>query len=267
MGRIATFTLYGAVVLTAVGAATIANLPAALVAPYAGPATHGQVVLANVSGTVLAGRGDATIRLPNAPQPLVVQNLEWNLRLLPLLLGEGVVGLRSSGPQFKGQATLVAGFGHRGARDVQVEFPAQLVTIHMPLAQAWNTPGSVNLKAAALTLHPEGVEGTAEAQWHGAHADGLGALGEYRATLKGSGKGPAKVELATLKGALRLNGRGDLTPAGVLKMGVDIDFQGPDRDRLLPLLGMLGTQRPDGTVSIQVDSQQNARPGPGGRPS
>ena len=63
-----------------------------------------------------------------------------------------------------------------------------------------------------------------------------------------------------MQGQLRLDGRGEFTFSKGLRMGVTIDIQGPSRERLLPFLALIGSQRPDGTVAIEINSESPGRP-------
>lgn len=264
MRRIGPAFLYLTAALLGIVIATAGALPASVAAAFAVGASKGQLSLANVAGSALHGRADATIQglAPGQP-PLTVRNIEWTIDKWHLLWGEVVCVLKSKGPELNGAAEVTRGFGHVTARNVQFELPASLITANVPEAKGWTTPGVVVVKSELLTIGSGGINGAAELNWRGAQAPDLGNIGEYRAVLKGSGAGPVAVELRTMQGQLRLDGRGEFTFSKGLRMGVTIDIQGPSRDRLLPFLALIGSQRPDGTVAIEINSQSPGRPAAG----
>jgi len=261
MRRIGIAFLYIIAALLGIGVATVGALPASVTAAFAVESSNGQLALANVSGTAFNGRADATIRgfAPGQP-PLTVRNIEWRISKWPLLLGTVVCSLQSKGPELDGAAELTRASGGVTARNVRIEFPAALISSRVPEASGWTTPGTVAVKADQLVATPSGLTGTVELNWRGAQTPDLGNIGEYRATLKGTDAGPVKVELTTMHGQVRLDGRGEFTFVNGLRMGVTIDIQGPSRDRLMPLLGLFGHRQPDGTVTVQINSKPPVRP-------
>lgn len=261
MRRAGIVFLYIIAALLGIGIATVGALPASVTAAFAVENSNGQLALANVSGTAFNGRADATIRGFAAGQPpLTVRNIEWTISKWPLLSGTVVCALHSKGPELNGVAEVTRASGRVTARNVRIELPASLISSRVPEASGWTTPGIVAVNADQLVVTPTGLTGTAELNWRGAQAPDLGSIGEYRATLKGTDAGPVKVELMTMEGQVRLDGRGEFTLATGLRMGVTIDIQGPSRDRLMPLLGLFGRQQPDGTVAVEINSQPPMRP-------
>ncbi len=261
MRRIGIALVYLAAAIVGIVIATVGALPASVAAALAVEASKGQLNLTNVSGTAFKGKADATIRgLVPGQAPLTIQNINWTIDKWPLLWGEVVCALQSKGPELNGAGEITRGSGRVTARNVRFEMPASMVTAHVPEARGWNTPGVVNVKADQLSFTPAGIVGSAELIWRGAQAPDIGDIGEYRALLKGAGTGPVQVDLKTTQGSLRLDGRGEFSMSGGLRMGVTIDIQGPMRDRLMPLLALLGRQQPDGTVAIEINSQVPGRP-------
>jgi general secretion pathway protein N len=76
-------------------------------------------------------------------------------------------------------------------------------------------------------------------------------LGSWRA--EAAGEGPAiRFSLATLKGPLRLSGKGTLPVPGRLSFTGEARAE-PGRERdLEPLLDLIGPRRPDGARAIEV---------------
>jgi Type II secretion system (T2SS), protein N len=260
MRKILSIPLYTMAALVGICIATIGSLPASVAAGLARQATNGDVEFTNLSGTALHGRGNATIRglAPGQP-PLTIRNVEWTINKWQLLLGEVVCVLQSSGPEMNGRAEVTSGFGHLSARNVRFEMPASLISARIPEARSWTTPGVVEVKIERLAVASSGIAGAGELNWRGAQAPDLGDLGEYRANFKGGGTGPMQIDLKTMRGSLRLAGRGEFTAAKGLRMGVTIDFEGPRRAEVMPFFALIGQPQPDGSVAIEINSQLPGR--------
>lgn len=261
MGRLGQALLYTLVALLAVAGATLSVLPASIAAHLVAAGTKGQFKLTNVSGTAWNGRGDATIA-PFSPgqAPLVIHNVEWTVQRWRMLMGELAMALQFNGPELSGSAGVTRSFNEVLARNVRVSLPASLITTNVPAAREWKTPGVVQVTAESLAITARGIRGVGELNWRGAEAAGIGAIGDYRALVKGNGEGPAAVDLTTLRGQIRLEGRGALSPNNQLRMNVNLNVDGPNRAMLLPLFGMVGAQQPDGSVAIEIDSRKIAPP-------
>jgi hypothetical protein len=255
--------LYLLVAGLAVIGATLSVLPASVAAGLIATGTKGQFKLTNVSGTAWSGRGDANVA-PFAPgqAPLVIRNVEWTVQRWRMLMGELALALRFNGPELSGGVDVTRSINQILARNLKVSLPASLVTVNVPAAREWKTPGMVQLTSDSLLFTPRGIRGVGELNWRGAEAVGIGAIGDYRALVKGSGEGPAAVDLTTLRGQIRLEGRGELSPNNQLRMNVNLNVDGPNRALLLPLFGMIGRQQPDGSVAIEIDSRKAPRPAP-----
>ncbi len=257
MGRFGTFMLYALVAVLAVVGATLSVLPASVAAGLMAAGTKGQFRLTNVSGTAWNGRGDANIASFTPGQaPLVIRNVEWTVQRWRILVGELALALRFNGPELSGSVAVTRSFNQILARNVRLSLPASLVTVNVPAAREWKTPGMVQITSDNLTITPRGIRGVGELNWRGAEAVGIGAIGDYRALLKGNGEGPAAVDLTTVRGQIRLEGRGELSPNNQLRMNVNLNVDGPNRTMLLPLFGMIGKQQPDGSVAIEIDSRK-----------
>lgn len=261
MVRLGNALLYALVALLAVAGATLSVLPASVAARMVSTGTKGQFKLTNVSGTAWNGRGDANIA-PLAPgqAPLVIHNVEWTVHRWRMLMGELAIALQFNGPELSGGVELTRSFSEVLARNVRVSLPASLVTMNVPAAREWKTPGVVQVTAESLAITARGIRGVGELNWRGAEAVGIGAIGDYRALVKGNGEGPAAVDLTTVRGQIRLEGRGELSPNNQLRMNVNLNVDGPNRAMLLPLFGMIGAQQPDGSVAIEIDSRKASPP-------
>lgn len=261
MGRLGTSLLYVLVALVAIAGATLSVLPASFAARLIATGTKGQLKLTNVSGTAWNGRGDVNVA-PFAPgqAPFVIRNVEWTAQRWRMLVGEMALALRFNGPEVSGGVDVTRSFNELLAQNLRVSLPASLVTTNVPAARDWKTPGIVQLTSDSLAITPRGMRGVGELNWRGAEAVGIGAIGDYRALVKGNGEGPAAIDLTTLRGQIRLEGRGELSPNNQLRMNVNLNVDGPNRAMLLPLFGMIGAQRPDGSVAIEIDSRKAAPP-------
>lgn len=184
--------------------ATLAALaPASLSTLLVERASRGVLVLREPQGSAWSGSARLYARSPSR-QLLEIGPLGWQVRLagteLALPGGRALVEISTD-------AVTVHG--------LEVQFPAAVLAAFHPALQALGPQGTVRLRSQRLELEERALLGHAEVEWRGAkleRARGL-ELGSHVARLRGAGA-RVDVELASLEGALRLEGGGSFTPGG-----------------------------------------------------
>lgn len=207
------------------------SLPAAWLAQGVAQATQGQFVLADARGTVWSGSAVAVLSAGSDSRTAVALpgRLDWRLRWVDgalelrarqdcCLRGEPRLRLR---PGFgRWWVELLPAPGSAAAAAVIGQWPAAWLA---GLGTPWNTmrlDGELRLSTGGLRVD------VAEGRWRlggGAVVDlqrvasrlsTLPTLGSYRLNLAATEAG-ARLDLATLSGALRLSGQGDWNAGGL----------------------------------------------------
>ena len=239
--RILRFAVLGVLAYLVFLAATV---PAAFVAAQVERETRGALHFEEARGTLWSGQARAS-GLP----------IQWRLR--PASLAAGRVGfdihVNEAGLKAAGEVGRSLRAWH--VQGLKAEGSAAAAAALLPVLAPWRPEGSVVLDAPSLAWTDSAIEGAASLEWRAA-AIGISdvrPLGTYRAQLRGEG-GEARIALATLDGALRLAGRGTLTPRGQLAFRGEARAEGPQAGALQPLLDLIGPRRPDGSRTFGVGS-------------
>jgi general secretion pathway protein N len=239
-------------------AALLAFLPAAWVAERVNRATEGRLQLLEADGTLWQGSALALLTGgPGSPDASVLPSrLEWTLSPvwggLRLDLRQSCCMPEGVSMTFKpGWQSSVLTLAQRG-RSLG-EWPAAWL---QGLGAPWNTlkpGGQLKLSSPGLTLRGAGsawqIEGTATLDLlrTSSRLTTLDPMGSYRLVLTGAGAQPAQVQLLTLDGALRLQGRGEWRPNGLYFRG-DAQAQNGEEQTLNALLNLIG--RRQGALSV-----------------
>jgi general secretion pathway protein N len=212
-----------AILLLAALLATLCRLPAAWADRWLQTASDGRLRLFASAGTLWRGEG-LLAHVGRDGELLVWRPLAWQLEAGNLWRGEiGIAACQGcSDPAGAGQAVIHLSPGGWRLAAGSLELPAPLLAATLPLAVArggWL--GEASLRSEGLACDREWrCRGSAELSWRGAASELLPGrrFGDYRLALHADGS-PARLELATLSGELRLSGQGLLRPGG-------IDFEG-----------------------------------------
>ena len=248
VARVWPWTLIGgiAIVIT-----TLAMLPAAWIAPQFALRSGGRIALADPSGSLW--HGSATLRLaagPDSGEPTELPGrLEWTTAFWPLFAGRVHMTLNQT-----------------------ASMPAPIDVV-ATMREATVTAGSLDVPASLLdglgapfnTLALRGVVRLDWDDWRvfGPRAFGrltvtmsdiasrisrVKPLGSYRVVYEAQGE-IGTLSLATIKGPLLLDGRGDMRDQRFIFNGVaraDPNFA----ENLRSLLDLLGRRSPDGTYAL-----------------
>ena len=252
MTRYARYGAYAVVAVAAFVASSITLLPASVAASVLASATRGEVQLVGTSGTIWNGRGDLLFK---GGSPAVVRNCRWTVQTERLLTGELAVKLNFPGPGVIGDLSVTRSLSSVGVHDAKLSLPAGLVAERVPQLRGWGVNGTLDFTSRSLALVNNSIAGAAQVLWLDASTTSLAsptALGDYRFELNGQGSGPAQLRLTTLRGALQLNGNGEVGgPAGFKFVG-SARYTGADQARIGTLLSTLGNPAPDGSVPFKI---------------
>lgn len=235
----------------AYGVFLVAMLPATFIAPQVAKASHGQVRLANVAGTLWNGSARAEVAAPG--MAFTIDEMRW--RFLPGRLLAGRIAFAIEARVAKLEARMEAARGplQWSVRDLRASGDAAVLASLFPLASAWQPAGAIAIEAAHLTWDGRQASGTATAEWRDAALALSPArpLGSWRAQADAQGV-TIRVNLATTRGPLRLAGNGTLPLPGRFTFAGEARAE-PGRERELEaLLALLGPRRADGAHTLAV---------------
>jgi general secretion pathway protein N len=237
--------------IAAYGAFLVATVPASLVTDRVARASGGRVTFEKVDGSLWHGR--SRIRAATAAGALAIDELEWRFLPARLAMGEAAFALRVRQPGLEAMAVAARSVGETRLRDVRASGKAAAFVPLLPLAAAWQPDGTVAIESDAFAYDGREARGSARIEWQDAALSLANArpLGSWRADLAGKGPG-AEVTLVTVKGPLRLAGKGTLTADGRLAFTGEARAD-PGREKdLEALLALIGPRRPDGAHAISV---------------
>jgi general secretion pathway protein N len=232
-----------------------ATAPAAWLAWGVARVSDNRVLLDAPRGSVWQGQATLILQGRHIP-PRSLGGLSWRINPFWLVAGRLPVFLRGTDPQRRLQANIDLHLEKVFLRDVDVQFPADVIPALYPPALFFNLGGELRLTAPALELKRGAVTGQAELYWQAATTSlvKVNPLGDYRLYLSGGGA-RATLKLETPRGALLLVGDGQWDPAGGR-----LDFNGLARPLayaadLEPLLQVLGRDQGGGQRSLVVNTR------------
>jgi general secretion pathway protein N len=227
------------------------SVPARWLAARLESAAPGRYEVHQAQGTIWKGDARAVLNAPGGT--LVVDRVEWDFLPARLLQGRLAFRVRARGAGF--EAAYEAGRKLAGGwelRGLTAQADSALATAALPLVARFRPEGRVSASADAIEVAGDEMRGDLRIEWKDA-AVGLSELrplGSYRAQLRGEG-GPAKLEITTLDGALRIQGRGTVDALGRLAFSGEARAEGANARALDPLMGLLGPPRPDGSRALE----------------
>jgi Type II secretion system (T2SS), protein N len=240
--------VYGLIALVTATIGSLVGLPASILAGVINRFAGNQFSITNASGSAWQGRADISVSLPGGP--LSLPNLQWKIRASRLLLGELHAELNLAAPDLNGQATITRSFRSTHLEGVSINVPATWLVQRAPLLRPWEPNGMVQIRMREADLSAERMTADGEILVREVSTAKLGSLGEYKVTATPQGNKTA-LKIDTVSGALQLDGLGELGPGGDLRLAGSVGSQPAERQRLAPLLVMLGPQRADGTIAFQ----------------
>ena len=210
--------------------------------------SRGSLRLVDARGTIWDGSGMLAVSDGHRAF-LLPGRVAWRLSVPALATGriEAVLshqGLPSPVSVSIGMHGLRVGSG-------SAQLPAAMLTAFGGALRTLRPGGTLDLRWTDLLIQGGMLAGEIQAEWRDAQSalSGVAPLGAYRARLDGSGGGGARLQLETLSGPLRLQGKGGWT-------GGKMSFRGsatadPDMRHLLDgLLGVLGPRSGDNVLLV-----------------
>jgi general secretion pathway protein N len=239
---------HAALFVAAFAVTVFAALPARWAAAAVARATDGHVRVVAASGSPWAGRGDVVLRVDSGEVELKGASWRW----LPARLFAGELALKV---RFNGTATgdvvIARHVSGLALRDAEVRLPMAAVAERVGPLRGWSPGGTLVFRTDELDLGPRGAAGGAELVWQNA-STAASPLGDFRCLLQAVPGAAAQVTVATLRGPLQLNAAGEVGPGGVLRLRGTASSEPAYRDRLGPLLLVLGHDRGDGAVAFEI---------------
>lgn len=229
----------------------LAGLPASVVAPRLQAATEGRIALERATGSLWNGTAALRLTLPSGT--FFADQVRWRFLPSRLLAGKAAADVEVKAGKFSATAELARTPGAWEATGLRGSGDASVLALLAPVAGTWQPAGPVEIEAERLRLEGQALSGRASAQWAEAAValSPLRPLGTWRAQLEGDG-GPARVQLATVKGPLRLAGTGTLGADGRLAFAGEARAEAGREADLAPLLALFGPRRADGAHAIEL---------------
>lgn len=237
----------------AYGAFLAGTLPASLLAARIEKEAGSRVAFDSVDGSVWDGRARVTLR-PGGGD-FTIDELRWRFLPSRLLMGEAAWSIHARRPGLDAAAVAARSLAETRFREVRASGTAGALVPLFPLASSWQPEGTVAIEADEFAFGGGEARGQAKVEWREAALSLAAArpLGSWKADL--AGKGAAiEVALATVKGPLRLAGKGSLKSGSVPGFRFDGTASAdPGREKELEaLLALIGPRRPDGLHAITV---------------
>ncbi len=237
--------------IAAYAAFLVATIPASVVAPEAAALSRGRVTLANPAGTAWSGTARASLAFPGAT--IVLDEVRWTFLPSRLLAGRVAFAIEARAGSLRARAEASRSPLAWQLHDLAATGEASALAAAMPFASAWQPGGILAIEATRLEWDGQRAAGSASLEWRDA-ALALSAvrpLGSWRA--EATGDGPAiRVAVSTLKGPLRVSGKGAVAIPGRLSFTGEARAE-PARERdLEPVLDLVGPRRADGARAIEV---------------
>ncbi|MGE0806932.1 MAG: type II secretion system protein N [Burkholderiaceae bacterium] len=254
-GRLILYVLAGLIGLLAT---LLLTAPASFVDLGLVRATDGRIRLAESDGTIWRGSGrlvladvtDQSAERRSVAGVAVPGRVAWDVRLLPLLLGQVDAAIRIDG---MAQPVRVQGsYDEMRIGGGALALPSVDLS---RLGSPWNTlrpSGALSLQWENLTLRGGALEGRARIELRDAASamTPVKPLGSYRVDVIGRGR-QADLGIQTLAGPLQLQGSGSFNTQGGLRFTAEASVDGDDQARLQSFLGLIG-RREGGRTIIRI---------------
>ena len=260
VGRVLALGALGLLTIVCVG---LWLAPASVLDPVLSRLTEGRVRVADASGTIWNGKArivladlreadaqsDPTVRasVMTVPGMVVPGTFTWSVSGLKLLTGELVARIEHD--SMSQPVELSGRLGVLLISSGSMLLPAMSLE---RLGSPWTTirpTGSLAVKWDALTVRNGRFEGqvTLELSHASSALSPVRPLGAYRVQVVGAGA-QAGVTMNTLSGPLLLEGTGSWNARSGLRFTAEARAEESEKQRLLPLLGLLGRREGERTL-------------------
>ncbi len=239
---------HAALFVAAFAITVFAALPARWAAAAAAHATDGHVRVVAASGSAWAGRGDLVLRVDRGE--VVLKGASWRWLPVRIFAGELAFKVRFDGTA-TGEIVIVRRASGLALRDAEVTLPVAAIAEGVRPLRGWSPGGTLVFSTRKLDLGPHGAAGDAELVWQNA-STAASPLGDFRCLLQAVPGAAARLSVTTLRGPLQLNAAGEVGAGGALRLRGTASSELAYRDRLGPLLLVLGHDRGDGAVAFEI---------------
>jgi hypothetical protein len=239
---------HAALFVAAFAITVFAALPARWAAAAVAHATDGHVRVVAASGSPWAGRGDLVLRVDRGE--VVLKGASWRWLPARIFAGELALKVRFDGTA-TGEVIIARRVSGLALRDAEVRLPVAAIAEGVGPLRGWSPGGTLVFRTQKLDLGPRGAAGDAELVWQNA-STAASPLGDFRCLLQAVPGLAAQVTVATLRGPLQLNAAGEVGAGGALRLRGTASSEPAYRERLGPLLLVLGHDRGDGAVAFEI---------------
>lgn len=230
----------------------IAKIPAAWIGAQLQATFPGRVAVTDASGTLWQGKARVQVS-PGRGTVVTLDHVDWRFVPAPLLRGEIAFQVQAGITNFSGAARVARGFSAWRVESMKADGDASALATFVPLLGAWRPAGPVTLAIPEAVLRGQEARGELQLEWRDATTalSEVRPLGSYRATWKGE-TGPGRIEVATVRGPLRIIGKGTTTPGLRVAFSGEARGEGEQAKALEPLLDLMGPRRPDGARALEL---------------
>jgi len=230
----------------------IVTAPATLLGKIVESSSNGQFVLANAAGSVWQGTATPAIR-QRAGTLLVLEKLQWDIALLPLVTGKIVVQIQWDNVLQAQPMVATVSYGQIEFRNALIPMQAKIIGELMPMLQPVQLSGQIHIRSEQLMFSKLGINGNAIAEWvnAGSVLSSVNPLGSYNINLAGAGE-KLDITLVTASGALLLEGNGSFTREQGLKFQTTARASADSKGSLDELLNNLGPESAPGVHSLNL---------------
>ena len=230
------------------------TMPASFVASQVNALLPSHVAIDQATGNMWTG--EARVRVAPGGNEVVLERVRW--RLKPQRLANGQIAFDTSVSSGGVEAQMeIARDGSRWhIQGLEMQGDASAFASIFPILGPYRFSGPVRATSAALDGDGLYIWGDVRLEWRDA-VTGLSEvrpLGTYRADWHSDG-GTGQLTVATLSGALRVDGTGTtIVPSRVVFSG-EARAEASTAAALEPLLDLIGPRKPNGARAIEIRLQ------------
>ncbi|MFA7270997.1 MAG: type II secretion system protein N [Sterolibacterium sp.] len=213
--------------------------PAPALAPWVERASNGHWRLASAEGSIWNGNGMILAQSANSTSWHIAQNIRWQVRWSELWRGR--LGVDAIFEQ--GSSLIAVTLDGLSIERLDATLPAPMLLVLLPGALSrYGWGGSMHLSSNTFrcSWRRYACVGEIGLQWNGAEVAEIpgNQLGDYRFRLVGESR-VFRIDLATLRGRLLINGSGEIS-AGGLRFKGEATATGSNPATLNAMLSTLG---------------------------
>lgn len=235
--RLALYCAVGALVYLATLAAM---LPASWISRAVERASQDRLLVRAPAGTLWAGSARLYVRQRSGP-PLELGQMRWETAwqgMLTAKLASHVTFGNAARP-----VRVELSPGGLSLQGLDVALPGRVLASFAPGLETFGPGGELRVRSESLRVEHDSILGVAEIEWRQvrlSRAPGLD-LGSHVAKLRGAGS-KVDIELGTLEGPLRLNGKGSWNRQAGLQMAGSAEHAAQAPPELLRFLHAVCTE-------------------------